>query len=606
MYRKLFTMLFLVSFAALLSAQTVDKFQTLKKDIYKDVTTHSALTLSKPNAVFPVKNNPLGDTVATTIFGVVANSIIRDQIKYADGKVYMVPMIEPNSKGNRSVTLIMADGANYAGYEVNGAAGTNRTGWGALDIQRTGSAIGTIGVVAHTPNTLNIWDPGTKSLIQSKFDPNTDPSIAFSGDNIFLAESGNRVDDNGYRFWKTTDYGLSFTMYDSLKKYSPKPIFYFGEGGTEVDIAKSPDEKYLAYVGTATAGSTGQHVYNGVNPDSADCAWIIYSSDAGSTWTGKTIGCDGWPGKVKDYPMVGYSPLFENFGQVKGAISNDGNIHVVANGYGLDTTEGNVVCPVLYWNSKKNYWVSVSSFAIDTIQNLTTWRQGNGIGQAWPAVSVSPDGKVVLVTWSGPQITGGKIDTTMTVVTSSSDTSKIDLLTDTYYAYSVDGGNKFTYGGAMPGNDTKKFSEQFCSLDQHLVATAGGYNAYMFFYQALPPFSQSSGARAANPLVWRKFFISSATAVNDAVQPEKFELSQNYPNPFNPSTVIKYSVPASGKVTLKVYDVLGKEVASLVNDVKNAGSYEVNFDASKLSSGMYIYSINAGNYSASKKMMLIK
>jgi hypothetical protein len=88
--------------------------------------------------------------------------------------------------------------------------------------------------------------------------------------------------------------------------------------------------------------------------------------------------------------------------------------------------------------------------------------------------------------------------------------------------------------------------------------------------------------------------------------PEEFSISQNYPNPFNPSTTIKFSVPQASKVVLKVYDVLGKEVATLLNGDRAAGNYEVNFDASNLASGLYIYTINAGSFTATKKMMLMK
>ena len=97
------------------------------------------------------------------------------------------------------------------------------------------------------------------------------------------------------------------------------------------------------------------------------------------------------------------------------------------------------------------------------------------------------------------------------------------------------------------------------------------------------------------------------TAVNDVSNlPNKFELSQNYPNPFNPSTVISYSIPKAANVTLKVYDVLGREVATLVNQFQNANSYKVNFNASSLSTGVYIYKIVAGNYTMTKKMLLLK
>ena len=88
--------------------------------------------------------------------------------------------------------------------------------------------------------------------------------------------------------------------------------------------------------------------------------------------------------------------------------------------------------------------------------------------------------------------------------------------------------------------------------------------------------------------------------------PKTYELSQNYPNPFNPSTTIRYQLPQDGLVTLKIYDILGREVKTLVNEEKAKGRYEVNFNASNLASGVYLYRIRVNDYVAVKKMMLIK
>lgn len=101
------------------------------------------------------------------------------------------------------------------------------------------------------------------------------------------------------------------------------------------------------------------------------------------------------------------------------------------------------------------------------------------------------------------------------------------------------------------------------------------------------------------------FNFSSVESVDNSV-PANFELSQNYPNPFNPSTVISYQVPAESKVTLKLYNILGNEVSTLVNEVKPAGKYDVKFNASNLTSGIYFYTISAGNFTSTKKMTLIK
>ncbi len=89
-------------------------------------------------------------------------------------------------------------------------------------------------------------------------------------------------------------------------------------------------------------------------------------------------------------------------------------------------------------------------------------------------------------------------------------------------------------------------------------------------------------------------------------KPDSYQLYSNYPNPFNPVTTIKYSIPVRNFVTLKVYDILGNEVASLVNTEKEPGNYSITFSADKLSSGVYIYKIQAGNFIDSKKMILMK
>lgn len=88
--------------------------------------------------------------------------------------------------------------------------------------------------------------------------------------------------------------------------------------------------------------------------------------------------------------------------------------------------------------------------------------------------------------------------------------------------------------------------------------------------------------------------------------PYVFSLSQNYPNPFNPNTTIEYQIPNNEFVSLKVFDVLGKEVKIMLNEFKNAGKYSIVFDASQLSSGLYFYRLQAGSHVSINKMMLLK
>jgi hypothetical protein len=96
------------------------------------------------------------------------------------------------------------------------------------------------------------------------------------------------------------------------------------------------------------------------------------------------------------------------------------------------------------------------------------------------------------------------------------------------------------------------------------------------------------------------------TTINETDLPKEFELEQNFPNPFNPSTTIEFSIPSAQFVTLKVYDLLGQEVATLVNGQQTAGTHRVQWNASSLSTGFYFYKMETGNFLQTRKLMLMK
>jgi hypothetical protein len=89
-------------------------------------------------------------------------------------------------------------------------------------------------------------------------------------------------------------------------------------------------------------------------------------------------------------------------------------------------------------------------------------------------------------------------------------------------------------------------------------------------------------------------------------RPSTFELSQNYPNPFNPTTLIRYQIPAVAHVTMRLYNLIGQQVAELVNETQGIGRYQVTLDASTLPSGIYFYRITAGNFTETKKLTLLR
>ncbi len=119
-------------------------------------------------------------------------------------------------------------------------------------------------------------------------------------------------------------------------------------------------------------------------------------------------------------------------------------------------------------------------------------------------------------------------------------------------------------------------------------------------------FEDNSGAKFA---LWSSeidVLYNELTDVNEYSTPKLSELAQNYPNPFNPSTTIQFALPKTGLVSLKVYNILGEEVATLINGEMNAGYQSMVFDASKLASGLYFYRLQSGDFTDVKKMMLLK
>ena len=146
--------------------------------------------------------------------------------------------------------------------------------------------------------------------------------------------------------------------------------------------------------------------------------------------------------------------------------------------------------------------------------------------------------------------------------------------------------NSFYYGAAAPA--PWEYTHTF---------TTAGNNPYYCEPHGGPGGSGMSGV----------IIVQDPVGVNDdEVVANHFELDQNYPNPFNPSTRINYSVPISSFINLKVYDILGNEVAVLVNEEKPAGNYEINFDASRLNGGVYFYQLTANSFVDTKKMILLK
>jgi len=165
------------------------------------------------------------------------------------------------------------------------------------------------------------------------------------------------------------------------------------------------------------------------------------------------------------------------------------------------------------------------------------------------------------------------------------------------YAFAVSGTNLFagTDGGVfLSANNGTSWTAVNAGLTYPYVYSVAVSGTNLF---------AGTGGRS----VWRRP-LSEMTAVESLPNemPGEFVLEQNYPNPFNPATTIEYGLPSASRVELRLYDILGREVATLVNEVQTAGYHSVRFDASGLASGVYFYRLRAGEFTQTKRMLLLR
>jgi hypothetical protein len=203
------------------------------------------------------------------------------------------------------------------------------------------------------------------------------------------------------------------------------------------------------------------------------------------------------------------------------------------------------------------------------------------------------------------------------VVAFSASTENIYFNIDsvTYFA----GYLMYTTNGGETWDEPQKFTPDEPLLDWKYISTVAVYPVFgiipyqstiLHFVLQADSLEGNSNPLSLNAQYYHASIETLIPDIWDAVEDESqfsdFKLEQNYPNPFNPSTKIKYQIPVGGFVTLKVYDVLGNEVVTLVNEEKPAGSYDLEFNAVGLPSGIYFYTLRATNYIQTRKMILLK
>ena len=301
------------------------------------------------------------------------------------------------------------------------------------------------------------------------------------------------------------------------------------------------------------------------DPDNDDKRFwrILLTSDGGASW------------KLIDSTLV---PIADS-AKVEQGVSN--GMDVIGNNVWFCTINGGsstTFVPHVYHSADKGKtWTSTAVTMLGYIQGIAFADEKTGY-------AVDLYGKAAKTT------DGGNTWTAITALTTSSNYPRA-------VKYRQASNDIFAVGNAGVAYVSQNDG---ISWDQPAPATTSNFRGL-----TVSPTSNTCWAVGDNGIIFKWDENSTDVKICGSI-PTKFDLSQNYPNPFNPTTQINYSVPKECKVTLKVYDILGHEVATLVNGTKSAGSYMVSFDASKLSTGVYIYRLEAGANIFSKKLMLMK
>ncbi|QQS36877.1 MAG: T9SS type A sorting domain-containing protein [Ignavibacteriales bacterium] len=380
--------------------------------------------------------------------------------------------------------------------------------------------------------------------------------------------SDNQV-DAGIDIWRTQDFAtIEKATIPSAAFVDGSNITLGGASFNGVDV--------LAVLGTYADPDPGNPIQFGWYPG------IFKSTDNGATWSNP---------EVVDFRTIpalsAFDQLFD-YDPTAGTIRFDGDVHMDANGHVhllLGVTDTNAVVDAIV-----DIFETGSGWDATIVDqggfDIAPYALGPGLGQMGYScyLSFNEARNVMAAQWT--KIDGGE-------------------WCDVYFAYKgLDADTWSTPQNLTESpsqNNTQNHFAPFLYDDGSDNYTA--FSMYGYVAGATGPYGDTTTATVyyIAPVPFTGVGVGDGQNVVNS-----FKLDQNYPNPFNPSTSITYSIAERSNVSIKVYDVLGKEVATLINTTQDAGEHSINFDASNLASGLYIYTLKSGNFTSSKKMMLLK
>ena len=444
-------------------------------------------------------------------------------------------------------------------------------------------------VLYKTTNNGTVWTP-----ITTPFNGISGIGINKNG-HIFLSQDQlYRSIDNGSS-WNALPVGFPEVKYMSE---SPKHELFFTAGGSAYqhlyrssDFGLSWHIQYTGVVGIPIVGFYGDTLFVG---DNYYLTTVYRSTDNGKTFTSvpNNTGLSGYAATI----------LGTSFQSILIGSSN-GIYRSKDHGKNWNKVLTGSISSVKQFSNGTLYALRevINDGIYRSVDSGSTWQQkisgmANVIARSF---AIAPNGNLFCGTDGGVFRSTNDGDVWLRI-----DTQKVNKPSGQYITVNRDG--KIFVGGT-PGGSTNSIYQ---SADNGISWTLLPNDIFSIDSQSKVRqlFASSNGSLFAGSTVglFRSKNITTNTRYNTGTIPNKFSLVQNYPNPFNPTTVINYQLPMTSHISLKVYDAIGREVATLVNEVKEAGSYSVTFNASTLSGGLYIARLQNGAKTESKKMLLIK
>ena len=484
---------------------------------------------------------------------------------------------------------------SYSQYWTQQNTGTTNTIYGIkfTDLS-TGFIVGETGMARKSTNGGNAWFPiypGTVQDIRGLSFINSNTGF-IAGDSGVL-----RKTTNGGNNWFVLTSGFTIDL-NSIYAMDANTVYACGDNGLILKTVNGGINWFTLSAGTISNLNSIHFLNSNTGYTVGEQSTIRKTTNAGSSWFPQTVGVSG--------SMTGVYAVDANKAVITLSSSNV-NFYVTNNGGTTWTSE-------FFGN---NY----TTRGIDFVDGLygyicgdlgSYYTTGNG-STSWAPGGSGPNYWAYSISFVTPTI-GWKAGTSGSVLKTTNGGTQAPTAPTNLLA-SVVSGNQIFLSWFDNSNNEQGFKiERSIGMPTafDLIGIVGaGVSNYIDttglvygtrYYYRVYAFTGAGNSAYSNV---ETIVLTNISQAGSEI-PDRYRLYNNYPNPFNPTTKIKFDLPGNAFVNIKVYDMSGQEVDEIVNSQLNAGSYEVNYDGGKLSSGVYFYRISAGDFTETKKMMLIK